>query len=126
MGYLSAGFGFASPIQGSAGKKLALVYLFAIILICSSCIDFQEHEFIKKDLSGRLIKLEDITHGRFYIYVKENETGDTLRYALRLSKFLREHDVQVGDSISKIANSNLVWFYKKRNGKFFRTERLDY
>jgi len=60
------------------------------------------------------------------MYVKENETGDTLRFALRLSYFLREHDVQVGDSISKIANSNIVWFYRKRNGEFLKTERLDF
>jgi hypothetical protein len=61
--------------------RLQSILLFVLGSAIVACSDFQERDLIKRQLSGRLIKLRDITHGKFYLYIKSNETSDTLRYA---------------------------------------------
>lgn len=60
-----------------------------------------------------MIKLEDIHHGQFDVTIIDNKTKDTVRYALRISKFIKQNDIQIGDSISKEADSRIIWFYRK-------------
>ena len=93
---------------------------------CLSCADFQERELIKRELSGPLIKLEDIQHGQSFLYIKDNKTHDTVRYALRVTKFLRENNIHEGDSIAKESESYVIWFYKKKEGKYQKAVRLYY
>ena len=102
-------------------------YLLLSFVACWGCADFQEREFLRRELSGPIVKLEDITHGKFYFYIKDYKTKDTVRYALRsMSKFLKDNNIREGDSLSKEANSRLIWFYKKIDGEYKRKVQLSY
>ncbi len=107
-------------------KVISSFCLLFCLLGAVNCSDFQEREFIKRELSGPLIKLENIHRGQYYIYVADSKTRDTVRYALRITSFVEQHDIQVGDSLSKVAGGHTIWFYKKKNGKYEKAAQLHY
>lgn len=106
--------------------RIKFTFILLMVVGLTACSDFQEREYIKRELSGPLIKLQDIQHGQFYLYIADYKTKDTVRYALRISKFLRENNIQKGDSISKEAESHTTWFYKKEKGSYVRHASLYY
>jgi hypothetical protein len=68
--------------------------------------------FVENELHGKLIDIEN--HGRNMAGVKiVVPEGDTLEVSLSIDKFLRDHQIKIGDSLSKSSNSRTVWFFKR-------------
>jgi hypothetical protein len=107
-------------------KTNRILKILFMTVVLTSCLPSKEKDFIKRELSGPLVKLEDIHHDQFYLYIRDNKTHNVVRYALYISKFIRENNIQVGDSISKEAGDHTIWFYKKKDGIFSRSANLYY
>lgn len=88
--------------------------------------DSQAADFLKREINGVLIKIEDITHGEYTLTIRQNETNEILEYYLYISKFVRDNNIQELDSISKPANAHTIDFYKKRDGKYYKCCELYY
>jgi hypothetical protein len=76
----------------------------------------REDDLIKREISGVLIKVKDLNRGSYSILIKENKTGTELEYDLHMSRFIKENNIQVNDSISKEGGSHTLNFFKKKNG----------
>ncbi len=54
----------------------------------------------------------------YYIMIKDNISKTCLKYSLPTSWFFLVNKIQIGDSVSKNANSKMITFYKLKNGVF--------
>lgn len=99
-----------------------LIFLAMIIWVFVSVYkrDSQSADFIKREIHGVLTKIHDDTHGEYTITIRQHGTNEILEYYLFISKFVRENNIQVLDSISKPANGHTIDFYKKKDGKFYK------
>lgn len=112
---------FRRPIEG---YKLGIL-LFCTLLILTFAdlakkmiehkkrIDF----LISREINGIITDSKDESRGSAYLEVKtENDTYQM--HSLPLSRRIKINNIQLGDSISKEANSNIMIFYKRKNGEF--------
>jgi hypothetical protein len=76
----------------------------------------QENDLIKREISGILVTVKDLQHGDYTIRIKQHNTGKEMEYYLQISRFIKENNIQVNDSISKEANSHTLNFYRKKDG----------
>ena len=70
---------------------------------------------VGKELKGRISDLKNQNRGSYYVEIK-NDKIHSLPIAFEIEKF----NIQVGDSISKEAKSNIMTFYKNKNGTFIK------
>lgn len=72
--------------------------------------------FIGKEVKGRIIALKDINRGSYIISIKT--FNDTINQSLGIAWHIEKYNIQVGDSVSKEANSRIMIFYRTKGGKF--------
>lgn len=110
--------------KSTYGKILiGLLSILGILLVSWIVISLyndkkQSDDLIEREINGILINSKDITHGKYALIIKQHGTGEEIKYYLHISKFFQDNNIQVGDSISKNANSHTINFFKKRNGTF--------
>lgn len=71
-------------------------------------------EFEKREVSGRIINLKKLTKGFYAIKLSSEMPLPNLRIGWEIE----EYNIQIGDSVSKEANSKLMTFYKFKNGAY--------
>ena len=105
------------------------VFVLAMIvwgLISAFRRDSQAADFVKREIHGVLIKIHNNSHGECTITIRQHGANEILEYYLFISKFVRENNIQVLDSISKSANGHTVYFFKKKQGKYYKCCDLYY
>lgn len=80
----------------------------------------QSDDLIKREINGILISSKDIAHGKYALVIKQHETGEGIKYDLSVSRFFRDNNIQVGDSISKAADSHIISFFKKKGKTYYK------
>src|SRR5687767_8415090 len=95
---------------------IGLIALFSWIIFSAIDRAEQEDDLIKREISGILITVKDLQRGNYILRIKQHETGEELEYHLQISRFMKENNIQVNDSISKDANSHTLNFFKKKHG----------
>lgn len=116
---------FLKDFTKSTNGKIAVTLLSILgILLASWIIDLiyrekkQRGDFFKQEVNGILIRSKDIYRGMFKLTIRQHHTEEEVTYSLSISKFLRDYNIQIGDSISKDANSRTIEFFRKSNGTF--------
>lgn len=71
-------------------------------------------QFLKTDVQGIIIKLDDLTRGSFSIEIRDNNNNYILP-ELPIAFAVKKYNVKVGDSLSKHANSKFITVYKLNN-----------
>ncbi len=69
-----------------------------------------------RELHGVVIKSQKKTRGLHYIEFRAGDT--TLQYILTPSWFFEDNAINANDSVSKVANSGTMTFYKLKNGVY--------
>lgn len=75
-------------------------------------------EFTNKKINGIISKSNEKNRGFHLLEIYDKTNNSTLSYSLPKSWFFKENKIQVGDSVSKEANSKIMIFYKNKNGTF--------
>jgi predicted membrane protein len=69
---------------------------------------------VTREIKGTIIALKDERRGSYYIAIQCTE--DTIKqHSLQIGWEIKEYHIQIGDSISKEANSNIMLFYKLKD-----------
>lgn len=103
---------------------LSGVYFISITSACT--VADSEREFIKSELHGTLIKVQDEKRDVYTLFIKNDTSSKVLEYSLFIGNFVEENDIKENDSVSKGANSHSILFYKKKNGKYQEPIELYY
>jgi len=70
-------------------------------------------ELIRMELNGRINILENINRGSYNLKI-----GTYKIHSLPIAFEIEKYNIQIGDSVSKEANSRIIKFYKNKNGVF--------
>ncbi len=94
------------------------IFISGIIFFIRKYLERKEKikDFIEKEVKGRIISLKDINRGRYEISIKT--FNDTINQSLGIAWHIEKYNIQVGDSVSKEANSRIMIFYRTKGGKF--------
>jgi hypothetical protein len=107
-------------------KYIVLIVLVFISVVIGSVVFFtrnylnnkEELSFlVGKEIKGRVVALNDENRGSYYIEIKTREETYKI-HSLPIAWEIKEYNIQVGDSISKEANSKTITFYKVKNGVY--------
>jgi hypothetical protein len=85
----------------------------------------EEKQFISMEIKGKILLLKHQGHGYADIRITRSQNNDTVSFMLHIGKFIDENDIQMGDSVTKSANSRTMIFYKRR-GEAVSSATLDY
>lgn len=93
-----------------------LVVLSATIFFIHKWLSYKNDliEFQKKEAYGKIVRLKDLTRGIYAIELSSKIHLPNLRIGWEIEKY----NIQVGDSVSKEANSKMMIFYKFENGVY--------
>ncbi len=118
-------------------KYIVLLIVIYVSIFISGIVFFTrkylEHKekikiFIGKEVKGRIIALKDAGRGDYYIEIKTLK--DTFKiHGLPIAWHIENYNIQVGDSVSKEANSRIMIFYRTKGGKikeYLKYEIYDY
>ena len=86
----------------------------------------QTRDFIEREIGGILVGLDNSGKGEYNLTIRQHKTRQEIKYYLFLSPFIEENNIQVNDSISKVANGHTINFYKKQNGTYEKCCNLYY
>ncbi|MES2616418.1 MAG: hypothetical protein V4613_00980 [Bacteroidota bacterium] len=75
--------------------------------------------FEKMDCNGIIVSIGNLNRGDYSFEIKANDSIIEIT-KLTLMGNLKEYNISVKDSISKIANSNIVNFYKKKDSIYYK------
>ena len=108
-------------IQISSKYIFVLVTIFILIVITAFLFfrkNYLSHkkeimELISKEIKGEISDLKNENRGSYYIKIKNYKI-----HSLPIAFEIEKYNIQVGDSVSKKANSNIMTFYKNNNGTF--------
>lgn len=107
-------------------KSIILISIFFALILIGSIIFIANNQirhnkelklFISKGIYGSITKLNDLSRGTYSIEIKQ----DNFIYetpSLPIAWEIKEYNIQVGDSISKEANSKAITFYKVKNSSY--------
>lgn len=73
------------------------------------------HFLIKTEIKGTILVLKNEQRGSYYIEIKSKNINHKI-HSLPIAWEVDEYDIKVGDSISKEADSRMMFFYKTNNG----------
>jgi len=99
-----------------SGGIFGAILIFVLVNLGKKRMFFfkEEEEFIKSEINGIIINLRDQQHGEFRFTIRQSTTKEMVAYSLSVGKFVKENGIQEQDSISKGANSHVIYFYKKK------------
>lgn len=80
--------------------------------------DQDEKDYLRmKKIDGHLITLKDEGRGSYFLEIET--INDTVSiHSLPISWEIREYQIEVGDSVSKSANSKIIHFYRLQKGVY--------
>lgn len=99
---------------------LALIFWVLYFWMGEKKFDEMTLEFTNKRIKGIIVKSNEKNRGFHFLEIKEKSTNSRFHYSLPKSWFFIENNIQVGDSVSKEAKSNVMTFFKYKNGKFIK------
>ena len=74
-------------------------------------------EIINKEIHGKIQGLRNENRGSYYVEIS-TLNGDIKIHSLPIAWEIEEYNIQIGDSVSKEANSKLMTFYKFKDGAY--------
>jgi hypothetical protein len=97
----------------------ALIAIVGIFYLIRNSVKYNnEIELLRtKAIKGVIVELQDTGRGFCSITINERNENVT-QYSLSIAWEVKEYHIQVGDSVSKELNSNLIKFYKYKDGEF--------
>ncbi|MEN9639360.1 MAG: hypothetical protein RLZZ262_1228 [Bacteroidota bacterium] len=100
---------------GISAAVFLFVVVFAFLFFRKNQIAHQREtkELIGKELYGKIKILENMNRGSYDLKIDNYEIR-----SLPIAFEIQQYNIQVGDSMSKEANSNIIKFYKIKNGTF--------
>lgn len=106
-------------------KYLIIIIIITVILalffFTRKHIDYEDelNSLIAKEVNGSIIALKDKGRGTYYLEIK-TLSGVFEISSLPIAWEVEKYNIQVGDSLSKKANSKKMFFYKKKNGIYIK------
>ena len=103
-------------------KYTSVLYAIFLVVLVFAFLFFRKNyvahkrekkELINKELKGKIIHLENMNRGSYDLKINNYEIR-----SLEIGFEVQKYNIQIGDSVSKEANSNIMTFYKNRNGIF--------
>lgn len=93
--------------------------IFAIIFFRNNYVEYKKEitELIEKEIQGKIKNLKNENRGSYYIEIS-TLNGDIKIHSLPIAWEIEKYNIQIGDSVSKEANSKIMSFYKAKNGVF--------
>lgn len=107
-------------------KYIVLIVVVFISIVIGAVVFFTRNylnnkeelnSLVGKEIKGRIDALKDENRGSYYIEVKTLEETYKI-HSLPIAWEIKEYNIQVGDSISKEADSKTITFYKVKNGSY--------
>ncbi|GIV44992.1 MAG: hypothetical protein KatS3mg035_2115 [Bacteroidia bacterium] len=94
------------------------IFISGIVFFTRKYLEYKEEikVFIGKEVKGRIIALKDEGRGHYEISIKT--FNDTINQSLGIAWHIENYDIQVGDSVSKEANSRIMIFYRTKGETF--------
>jgi hypothetical protein len=77
-----------------------------------------ENEFKATEINGEIIELTSQSRGYCIIAIRQYVKADTVKCSLLLGGFVADYNINIGDSISKLSNSERLIFFKKENNSY--------
>lgn len=99
----------------------ALVAIIGLSYLINRSIKYDNDLYLlrKSEIKGTIIGLTD--KGRGYCYMKIKKSEDAInQYSLSIAWEVKQYGIQIGDSVSKEANSDTMVFYKFRNSNYHK------
>ena len=95
--------------------SIATVFVAIVIffMVKTSRIKQRRQDFLSRGLTGVIIDIEDHFRGNYSLTIRQHQTKRNFVYDLQIGKFLKDNNIMVNDSISKVQNDGTVIFYKK-------------
>ena len=89
----------------------------AIVFFTRNYLSYKEelNSLIAKEINGHIVALKDENRGSYYIEIETLKETYKI-HSLPIAWEIKEYNIQVGDSISKEANSKTMIFYKLKDG----------
>ena len=105
-----------------------IIFLIALFLISaiSAIVFFRDNyikqtkkitEVIKKEIQGKIKDLKNENRGSYYIEIS-TMTEEIKVHSLPIAWEIEKYNIQIGDSLSKEADSRIMTFYKFKNGAY--------
>jgi hypothetical protein len=109
-----------------------LASFFVVVVISAICYftrNFIKHieeveVFVSKEVYGRLIDLRDQRRGSYFLEI-ETKTEKVSINSLPISLEVKRFGIQVGDSVSKLPSSRVLFFYRLEDGVYVRYCELE-
>ena len=106
--------------------KLLIYLAFALIIFSFIFImikNWFKHQndlenFIKKKVNSKIYQLKDLNRGSQEIVFKTNNQLDTI--SLPLTFEVKKYNIIIGDSLNKVANSNLLEIFRTENSVTYK------
>ena len=76
-------------------------------------------ELINKEVKGKIKSLRNENRGSYYVEIS-TLNGEIKLHSLPIAWEIETYHIQIGDSVSKEANSKIMTFYKVENGVYRR------
>jgi|GEM_PF-2091856 hypothetical protein len=92
---------------------LIVVFSFLFFIKKNKTHNREIKELIRMELNGRINILENINRGSYNLKI-----GTYKIHSLPIAFEIEKYNIQIGDSVSKEANSRIIKFYKNKNGVF--------
>jgi len=105
-------------------KYIILIIVIFISIVIGAVVFFTRNylshkdelnSMIPKEIKGRIVALKDENRGSYYLEIETLKETHKI-HSLPIAWEIKEYNIQVGDSISKEANSRMMLFYKLKNG----------
>jgi len=78
-------------------------------------------DYTKRPINGKVVSLRDAQRGSWFIDIDDNISKTKLSYVMQIAWYIREYNIQPGDSVCKTADNNIILFYKLHNRKYTKS-----
>ena len=116
-----------NDIESQIRTKIIPLLILFILWITPSIMNYLKYqkevaELQKKEIHGKLIGIGDLNRGDFEVKIKTAKKI-FITTTLELGDNIQNGNVQLGDSVSKGANMDFIYFYRLKKGKYFEVYR---
>lgn len=100
-------------------STLALIAIVGMLFLIRNSVKYNnELEILRsKEIKGVIVKLKDTGKGFCSMEIKE-PNDSTYEYSLAIAWEVKEFNIQAGDSVYKESSTNIMTFYKMKNGSY--------
>jgi hypothetical protein len=96
---------------------LAILVLIAVFVLSKNYLNYRANTnaLIGQQINGIIKSMKDQSRGSYFLEIQTEKEIISV-HSLPVAWEVKKYNIQVGDSISKEANSRIMKFYKSRNG----------